>query len=34
MNETAKKYINPSHFLRCERCMEFCPAGAVDRPHP
>ena len=34
MNETAKMYINPSHFLRCGQRVESCPAGAVDRPHP
>ena len=34
MNETARKYIDPAHCLQCGRCVEFCPAGAVDRLHP
>ena len=26
--------IDPAHCLPCGRCVEFCPAGAVDRLHP
>ena len=23
-----------AHCLQCGRCVEFCPAGAIDRLHP
>ena len=26
--------IDPAHCLQCGRCVEFCPAGAVERLHP